>query len=330
MADPNRPTDEPAASLPPEESGADRPAPAVAFAPAPNAERRPAAEPPARETTGDAGELAPTVAPEAARADASAQVSGRTPPADDSTRTVPTDDSTRALPTDDSTRTLPADDSTRALPAEQPTERFERAEDRDVTPAPPPPAPRDRTPVSPAAAPPPPRQQNNRLVGTAWVLLASLIFEILYVLGFALLVLVEAGAPEVGRNVADFLKSPFVWLPVLLFFLFYELTVLLVNRAGRYLYVLASLVVAVIVYVLFAVLYLAMQSGGLANEQSLGRALVLGQFVLVGVVAREAMLWTGLAIGARGKRVRRRNRAARDEYERTLAGQEDDGARAAG
>ena len=105
---------------------------------------------------------------------------------------------------------------------------------------------------------------------------------------------------------------------------------LLFNRAGRFLYVLASLVVAVIIYLLFAALYLAMQPGGLSNEQNLGKALVLWQFVLVGLVAREVMLWTGIAIGARGKRVRRRNRAARDEYERTMAGQGDDGARAVG
>jgi hypothetical protein len=57
--------------------------------------------------------------------------------------------------------------------------------------------------------------------------------------------------------------------------------------------------------------------------------LIESQFILVGLVAREVMLWTGLAIGARGKRVRRRNRAAREEYERALAAQEDGGARAA-
>jgi hypothetical protein len=170
--------------------------------------------------------------------------------------------------------------------------------------------------MPPAASPPPPRLRSNRLVGTAWVLLAALVFEVVYLAAFALVVLVVAGQGAVAAGVRALISSPFAWMPVLLFALFYELTVLLLNRAGRFAYVLTSLIVAAIVYVLSAVLILALQAGGISNENNLGRALVDPRIVLIPLVAREVMLWTGLAIGARGRRVRKRNREAQEAYER--------------
>jgi hypothetical protein len=194
---------------------------------------------------------------------------------------------------------------------------------------PPPPAPtRAAVPVPPAYAPPPPRKGGNRLVGTAWVLLAALVFEVLYLAAFALVVLVVAGSASVALSVQQLIGTPFAWLPVLLFALFYELTVLLLNRAGRFAYVLSSLIVALIVYLLSTVLILAMQAGGLSNESNLGRALIAPQVVLIPIIAREVMLWTGLAIGARGRRLRKRNRAAQEQYERETFARsvQDDGA----
>ncbi|MCU1473471.1 hypothetical protein [Amnibacterium sp.] len=209
-----------------------------------------------------------------------------------------------------------SDDRTAVLPAD------ERAQDGDRTVVLPaddrtPPAPQGApVPMPPAAAPPPPRRRSNRLVGTAWVLLAALIFEVLYLAAFALVVLVVAGQASVGQSVQQLVSTPFAWLPVLLFALFYELTVLLLNRAGRLAYVLSSLIVAVVVYLLSTVLILALQQGGISNENLLGRALIAPQVVLIPIIAREVMLWTGLAVGARGRRVRRRNRAAQEAYER--------------
>jgi hypothetical protein len=139
---------------------------------------------------------------------------------------------------------------------------------------------------------------------------------VVYLAAFALVVLVVAGQSSVGPSMQQLVSTPFAWLPVLLFALFYELTVLLLNRAGRFAYVLTSLIVAVVVYLLSAVLILAMQAGGIGNEADLGRALIAPQVVLIPLVAREVMLWTGLAIGARGHRVRRRNREAQASYER--------------
>src|SRR5579875_3278703 len=202
--------------------------------------------------------------------------------------------------------------------ADQPTAVLP-AEDRQAPPPPPPPppaTPQRRVPVPAATeAPPPPRRGSNRLVGTAWVLLAALLFEVLYIAAFALLVCIVDGSQQVGQAVQSLVTTPFVWLPLVLFALLYELTVLLLNRAGRFAYVLSSLVVALIVYVLSAVLILAMQQGGVSNENNLGRALIVPQVVLIPLIAREVMLWTGLAIGARGRRVRKRNREAQAQYE---------------
>ena len=248
----------------------------------------------------------------AARSDAAEARTERLDRSDDRTSVLPADE--RATGTDE--------DRTAVLPAD-------RADDR----TPPPPAPRRApTPMPPAAAPPPPRRRSNRLVGTAWVLLAALVFEVLYLVAFALVVLVVAGPANLGLSVQQLISTPFAWLPVVLFALFYELTVLLLNRAGRFAYVLSSLIVAAIVYVLSAVLILAMQEGGISNENNLGRALIAPQVVLIPLIAREVMLWTGLAVGARGRRVRGRNREAQEAYEReqfasSVRGS-DDGARA--
>jgi hypothetical protein len=177
-----------------------------------------------------------------------------------------------------------------------------------------------------AVAPPPPKQRSNRLAGTAWVLLASGVFEVLLLVGIALYVLLAGGATAVPQAMQQVLHSQFAWLPVVLFFLLFELTVLLLNRTRPFGYTVASLVVAVIVWVLFTVLFLAMQQGGLANEASLGRALVDPEFLIVGLVAREVMLWTGHAIGARGRRVRQRNRADREHYEQEVRARDGSGA----
>jgi hypothetical protein len=265
-----------------------------------------------RAEAADARSEAATARADAAQARTDA-ADARTQAADD--RTDAADTSTEGLDrTADRTTVLPVEDRatvnggdrTAVLPA-----------DRTEEPTPPPPTPRQApTPLPAADAPPPPRRRNNRLVGTAWVLLAALFFEVLYLGAFALVVLVAAGSGSVAASMQQLVSTPFAWLPVVLFVLFYELTVLLLNRAGRLAYVLSSLIVGAIVYVLSTVLILAMQQGGLSNEAALGRALIAPQVVLIGLVAREVMLWTGLAIGARGGRVRRRNRDAQAAYER--------------
>lgn len=164
-----------------------------------------------------------------------------------------------------------------------------------------------------------PKRSGNRLAGTAWVLLASGVFEVVYIALLALVVLVLAGPDVVPAQLAYFAsQSMLLWLPLVFFFLLFELTVLLFNRAGRFLYVVASLLVGVIVYLLTAYL-IAVVPSGTGDPALLRQALVSPFFIVAGVAAREVMLWTGIAIGSRGIRVRRRNRAAKQQYEQQVS-----------
>ncbi len=185
-----------------------------------------------------------------------------------------------------------------------------------------PPAPEEQQPVlAPAAeaAPTPPAKAGNRIVATAWVLLAAGLFEVLYLGALALIILLLGGSAAVAPGIRNIVAFPFAWLPVLFFFLLFELTVLLFNRAGRFAYVVASLIVGFLVYVASVLLISILVGGGIGDTATLARAFESPEFVLTGLVAREVMLWTGFAIGARGTRVRRRNKEARRQYQEDLA-----------
>jgi hypothetical protein len=237
-------------------------------------------------------------------------------PLDGSAR--PLDETARANPSD----AVPVRTSNDGSAAESTrTEPAEPAVARSAEPAPPVPA--EQQPVlAPAteAAPEPPKKAGNRIVATAWVLLAAGLFQVLFFGMNALVALVFGGAQAVVPQLQSVAGTRLAWLPVLLFFLFFELTVLLINRAGRVAYVLTSLIVAIVVYVLTVLLYSLIVSNGLGDANTLAQTFLNWEFILVGLVAREVMLWTGLAIGARGIRVRRRNKEARRHYTEELAG----------
>jgi hypothetical protein len=185
-----------------------------------------------------------------------------------------------------------------------------------------PPAPAEPRPVlAPAAAsaPPPPRKHGNRVVATAWVLLAAGLFQVLFFGINALVVLTFVGPAAIASQVAQVAHTALAWLPVLLFFLLFELTVLLFNRAGRFAYVVASLVVGFIVYVGTVLLYSLLVQHTLGDSNTLAQAFLNWEFIITGLAAREVMLWTGFAIGSRGIRVRRRDREARKRYEAEVA-----------
>ncbi|GAA4749648.1 hypothetical protein GCM10025783_22470 [Amnibacterium soli] len=181
-----------------------------------------------------------------------------------------------------------------------------------------PPAQRPLPTTEEGSAPPPPRKKGNRLVATAWVLLAAGLFQAVFFGANALVALVFGGTAAVLPQVQSVAGTSLAWLPVLLFFLLFELTVLLINRAGRVAYVLASLIVGAIVYVLTVVLFSVLVRHTLGDANTLAQTFLNWEFILVGLVAREVMLWTGLAIGSRGIRVRRRYREARRSYEQEV------------
>ena len=259
--------------------------------------------------------------------------------ADDARRpaAVAADESAATTPyeparTDDEARTerLPADRDddvrTERLAADRDDARTEVVEPAAATAVHPhaeapaaPPAQRPLPTTEEGAAPPPPRTKGNRRVATAGVLLAAGLFQVLFFGVNALVVLVFGGTAEaVVQQVQAIAGTPLAWLPVLLFFLLFELTVLLINRAGRVAYVLASLIVGAIVYVLTALLFSAIVRHTLGDANTLAQTFLNWEFILVGLVAREVMLWTGLAIGSRGIRVRRRYREARRSYEQEV------------
>lgn len=188
-----------------------------------------------------------------------------------------------------------------------------------VQPPPPPPAQQPVLAPAAASAPPPPRLRGNRLVATAWVLLAAGLFQVLYFGALALIILLLSGVNAVGPGITNIARFPFAWLPVLFFFLFFELTVLLLNRAGRFAYVVASLIVGLLVYVVSVLLISILVGGGIGDTPTLARAFESPEFVLTGLVAREVMLWTGFAIGSRGIRVRRRNAEDRARFDAEVA-----------
>lgn len=191
-----------------------------------------------------------------------------------------------------------------------------------VAPAPPTPAePQPVIPPATAEQSAAPHKQGNRLVGTLWVLLAAGIFQVIFFGANALIALAFGGPSAIWDQVNSIAETSLAWLPVLLFFLLFELVVLITNRAGRVVYVFASLIVGALVYVLTVVLFSLIVRHSLGDANILAQTFLNYEFILIGLVAREVMLWTGLAIGSRGIRVRRRNREARRRYndERTDA-----------
>jgi hypothetical protein len=237
--------------------------------------------------------------------------------ADESTATRPFD---TARDTDDARteRIAPDPDDAPTQIVEPPVATAVHPRPAEAVPA----APREQQPVIAAAegsAPPPPRKKGNRLVATAWVLLAAGLFQVVFFAANALVALVFGGTAAVVPQVQSIAGTALAWLPVLLFFLLFELTALLFNRAGRVAYVLASLIVGAIVYVLTVLLFSAIVRHTLGDANTLAQTFLNWEFILVGLVAREVMLWIGLAIGSRGIRVRRRNREARKRYDQDVA-----------
>ncbi|WP_375389754.1 hypothetical protein [uncultured Amnibacterium sp.] len=206
-------------------------------------------------------------------------------------------------------------------PATAPDAERVGAERAEAEPAAVPVAPTAATPIEPAAAdaPPPPKVRGNRIVGFFWVMLAAGIFQVLFFAANALVALVFGGTAAVVPQLQSIAGTALAWLPVLLLFLLFLLTVLISGRAGRVAYVFSSLLVGAAVYIGTVLLFSLIVRHALGDANTLAQTFLNWEFILIGLVARETMLWTGLAIGSRGIRVRRRNRDERKRYEEGLA-----------
>jgi hypothetical protein len=167
-------------------------------------------------------------------------------------------------------------------------------------------------------APAAPRPQGNRGFGALIALLSTLLFVVLLAL-----VRVVAGLIVEGRFSVAFLGAPAFYAPVIAFLIGFVLLALILNRAAWWSYILGSIFVGLFVY--FGTIGIGLLGTGiiLATPAEAGQ-LFLDQltnpFVIVSaLLAREVSMWVGAGIAARGRRVKERNIAARENYDRELA-----------
>jgi hypothetical protein len=167
-------------------------------------------------------------------------------------------------------------------------------------------------------APIPPRLRGNRGVGSLLAVLGAVVFAVIFAVA-SVVAFVLKGDSDPMSTFSLFLQNAVFWVPVLVFLVAFVLLVLVVNRAGWAAHVFGSLLVGLAVYFgSIGILLLIGNIGAAATGDAPGTfgALALNPFVIIAaLVAREVSIWVGLAIAARGRRVRARNVELVDEWE---------------
>ena len=175
----------------------------------------------------------------------------------------------------------------------------------------------------PIQAPRPPEPKGNRGAGSLIALLGTAVFAVL----FAVVSFFVIGANLTGEAAItaffDFLRSAAFIVPVVVFALSLILIVLIVNRAGWWAYVLGGFLVAVLVYfagIAGALVHVQAWTWQPQQQFDFVRSLTMDPLTLGGaIVAREVAIWTGALIALRGRRLKARNAAAREEWDRAQA-----------
>lgn len=169
-----------------------------------------------------------------------------------------------------------------------------------------------------------PRQRGNRGFGFLMTLLATIVFAA----GWIGISAVYAALTN-HFTFEEFFRTQLVgaeiYVPVIVFFVFFWLLSVLTNRGGWWSYVIFGLIIGLLV---FASVPIATQVQQMINGGAMHRVdfatlytsdlAYLVPAVLGGVWARELVSWFGAAIAARGRVVRRRNDEAWDDYERQV------------
>ena len=176
-----------------------------------------------------------------------------------------------------------------------------------------------------AFTPPPvaPKKKGNRVFGALIALVSSVVFLIVFAIVAAIVIAVGAPGQSVVGNLTAFLTSPVFYVPAIFFAAGFVLVVLLANRANWWAYIIGSLFVAAVVY--FGTIGVGLLIGNVVVMTPTEAAAEFARsasnpFVIAGaLVAREVAMWSGAAIAARGRRMKARNRTAREEYERAAA-----------
>lgn len=167
-------------------------------------------------------------------------------------------------------------------------------------------------------APIPPKLKGNRGVGTLLAVVGTAVFAALYAgIAFLLIATVLAGS---GASFSQFLTTSVFLVPVSIFLVAFILLVLVLNRAGWAAHVFGSLIVGLAVYLGTAGIALLLYTIGGADGAPTFTALLANPFIIIAaLLAREVSIWVGLAIAARGRRVKARNLELVDEWEQEHA-----------
>jgi hypothetical protein len=172
-------------------------------------------------------------------------------------------------------------------------------------------------------APIPPRLRGNRGLGSLLAVLGAVLFAFLFAAAIVASFFLQGQKDPMGIF-AQFIQNSFFWVPVLVFLLAFVLLVLVVNRAGWAAHVFGSLLVALVVYfgsigILLLVANIGAAASGDDSPATFGNLATNPIIIIAALVAREVAIWIGLAISARGRRVKARNLELVDEWEREHA-----------
>ena len=124
-----------------------------------------------------------------------------------------------------------------------------------------------------------------------------------------------------GSTFITFVSSAFFWVPVAVFLVGLILLVLMLNRAGWWAHVLGSLILAIAAY--FAIIGLLLLIGNVFHQSptavTFAQLAVNPWVIAAAIVTREVSIWIGLAIAARGRRLKVRNLETRTAWDKEQA-----------
>lgn len=173
--------------------------------------------------------------------------------------------------------------------------------------------------------PMPPEIRGNRGAGVLIGLLATVSFAVVFAGGLALW-LAPSFPPStfLSQGLMPWVVNIGFGAAALGFFIGFTILVLIGGRAGWWVYAVFGLLVAAFTWAA-AVLGYALNDRFAGEIVSLQPGALLGEYglilptIIAAIVAREVTVWFGAWVGARGRRMKRQNTEAIEEYEVALA-----------
>jgi len=169
-------------------------------------------------------------------------------------------------------------------------------------------------------APLPPRVRGNRVVGVLLALVGTVLFAAVYAAAATIPLTIRFSGAGFSPAFSAFVQNAIFWIPIMMFALGFIVLTVILNRAGWWAHVIGSLLVALFVY--FASIGLLLLVGNVFSLTSAQATSAFGALagnplmIAAALVAREVSIWIGLAIAARGRRVRVRNDETRTAWDR--------------